>query len=155
MILLTDISENLAYSPPIEPSELSNTSSTDACPTGFLALEPLNMTSVNDSPRRYLGELSPMTQVTASIIFDLPQPFGPTIAMSLLGRLMVVGSTNDLKPAILMLESCMFPSLIKVQAEGLSPMLPNWRLLCQFHVHKFHISSAKLLCIIAFISKIQ
>jgi hypothetical protein len=42
-----------------------------------------------------------MTQRTASMMFDLPQPFGPTTPVKLLGKVTVVGSTNDLKPAIL------------------------------------------------------
>ena len=53
-----------------------------------------------DSPRRCLAEISPMTQRTASMMFDLPQPFGPTTPVRLLGKVTVVGSTNDLKPAI-------------------------------------------------------
>src|SRR3989338_3568447 len=56
------------------------------------------MTSVIDSPRRYLAELSPITQRTASMILDLPQPLGPTIAVILLGNGTVVASTKDLKP---------------------------------------------------------
>jgi hypothetical protein len=34
------------------------------------------------------------------MMFDLPQPFGPTTPVRLLGKVTVVGSTNDLKPAI-------------------------------------------------------
>src|SRR3990167_7781260 len=88
------------------PSELSKISSTEAWPMGLRALDPLKITSVSDSPRKYLGELSPMTQVTASIMLDLPQPLGPTMATSLLGKEMVVGSTKDLNPEILIFESC-------------------------------------------------
>ena len=61
-------------------------------------LRALKMTSVIESPRRRLAELSPMTQRTASITLDLPQPFGPTTPTRLLGKVIVVGSTNDLKP---------------------------------------------------------
>jgi len=71
----------------------------DACPTGCRLTEPLKMTSLIDSPRRFLAELSPMTQRTASMTFDLPQPLGPTTATILLGKLTVVGSTKDLNPA--------------------------------------------------------
>src|SRR5690554_1512734 len=67
--------------------------------TGWRLLEPLKMTSVMASPRRFFAELSPSTQRTASIMLDLPQPFGPTTAVMLLGKLTVVGSTKDLKPA--------------------------------------------------------
>src|SRR3984957_14265436 len=89
--------------PPILPSELSNTSSTEALPTGLRAEEPLNTTSAMFSPRRCLAESSPITQRTASMMFDLPQPFGPTIPVRLLGKPTWVGSTNDLKPASLIL----------------------------------------------------
>src|SRR5690606_13039351 len=51
------------------------------------------------SPRRFFAELSPITQRTASMMLDLPQPLGPTTAAMLLGKLTVVGSTKDLKPA--------------------------------------------------------
>ena len=74
----------------------------DACAVGLRELEPLKITSVIDSPRNCLAEDSPMTHRTASITFDLPQPFGPTIAVRLPGKETVVGSTKDLKPASLM-----------------------------------------------------
>lgn len=61
------------------------------------------MTSVIESPRKSLAELSPITQRTASIIFDFPQPFGPTTPIRLLGSFMVVGSTKDLNPESLIL----------------------------------------------------
>src|SRR5690606_3622724 len=99
---LIEISPNAAYSPPRLPSLLSNTSSIVAWPTGLRLTEPLKMTSIIDSPRRFLAELSPMTQRTASITLDLPQPLGPTIEHRLLGKLTVVGSTKDLNPASLM-----------------------------------------------------
>ena len=43
-----------------------------------------------------------MTQRTASMTLDLPQPLGPTMAVMLLSNGTVTGSTNDLKPASLM-----------------------------------------------------
>src|SRR5260370_26033062 len=57
------------------------------------------------SPRRCLADSSPITQRTASMTFDLPQPLGPTTPVRLLGKLMGVGSTNLLKPAILIFVS--------------------------------------------------
>src|SRR5262245_23119682 len=97
-----EISANAAYSPTRVLSELSKISSILAWATGLRVLEPLKMTSVIDSPRRFFAELSPITQRTASMMFDLPQPLGPTTAAMLLGKLTVVGSTKDLKPASLM-----------------------------------------------------
>src|SRR6266853_1041021 len=57
------------------------------------------------SPRRCLAESSPITQRTASMTFDLPQPLGPTTPVRLLGKVICVGSTKDLKPASLILVS--------------------------------------------------
>ena len=39
-----------------------------------------------------------MTQRTASMTFDLPQPFGPTTPVRLLGRCTVVGIDERLEP---------------------------------------------------------
>src|ERR1700682_3079491 len=94
----TLISEYCAHAPPIRPSELSNTSSTEARLTGFLSVEPLKITSCMCSPRNCFADDSPSTQRTASITFDLPQPLGPTTPTSCPGTEMVVGSTKDLKP---------------------------------------------------------
>ena len=70
---------------------------------GLRVPEPLKMTSAIESPRRCLAEISPMTQRTASMMFDLPQPFGPTTPTRFVGKPTEVGSTNDLKPASLIL----------------------------------------------------
>src|SRR5690606_37907370 len=87
-----------ANSPPMVPSVLSKISSTCAWLTGLREEEPEKMTSVSESPRRRLAELSPMTQRTASMMLDLPQPLGPTTPVMLVGRCSTVGSTKDLKP---------------------------------------------------------
>src|SRR5512143_331467 len=98
-----EISAYWAYWLPSEPSLLSNTSSTEAWPTGLRELEPLKMTSVIEPPRRFLAELSPITQRTASMVLDLPQPLGPTTPVRLEGKSIWVGSTKDLNPASLIL----------------------------------------------------
>src|SRR5436190_21844863 len=85
-------------------SELSKISSTIACDTGLRAELPAKMTSVSESPRRRLAELSPITQRTASMMLLLPQPFGPTTPVMLVGRCSVVGSTKDLKPESLIVD---------------------------------------------------
>ena len=59
-----------------------NRSRTSAAPVGFRASEPLKMTSSIFSPRRLFALCSPMTQVSASATLLLPQPFGPTIAVT-------------------------------------------------------------------------
>src|SRR5690606_23617622 len=85
-------------------SALSKISSTVACDTGLRAEEPAKITSVSESPRNRLAELSPITQRTASMMLDLPQPLGPTTPVMLLGRCRVVGSTKDLKPDSLIVD---------------------------------------------------
>src|SRR6266568_4295655 len=96
--------ESSAYCPhwpPIRPWLLSKRSSTEARPTGARSPAPLKMTSCIDSPRSADALDSPSTQRTASMTFDLPQPFGPTMPTSCPGVAMVTGSTNDLNPASL------------------------------------------------------
>ena len=61
--------------------------------------EPLKMTSAMASPRRWRAALSPITQRTASMRLDLPQPLGPTMPTRLPGMGIRVGSTKDLNPA--------------------------------------------------------
>src|SRR5262245_52408616 len=76
-----------------------------ATPTGLRFPDPLKITSAIESPRRCFADPSPNTHRIPSMMFDLPQPLGPTMPMRLLGNLIVVGSTNDLKPASLILLS--------------------------------------------------
>src|SRR5258708_905621 len=76
-------------------------SSTLARLPGLRAVEPLKITSCIDSPRSSEARDSPSTQRTASMMLDLPQPFGPTTPTSWPGTWKCVGSTNDLKPASL------------------------------------------------------
>src|SRR5690349_20007915 len=77
-------------------------SSTLARLPGLRAVDPLKITSCIDSPRNSEARDSPSTQRTASMMFDLPQPLGPTTPTSWPGSWKCVGSTNDLKPASLM-----------------------------------------------------
>src|SRR5262247_3087654 len=98
---LTEISAYCDHCPPARPSELSNTSSTEARASGWRLAEPLKITSCIESPRSADARDSPSTQRTASMTFDFPQPFGPTTPTSCPGTLTVLGSTKDLKPASL------------------------------------------------------
>ena len=83
----------------MRPVALSKRSSMEAWPRGWRSPEPLKMTSAMAVPRSCLAELSPITQRTASIRLDLPQPLGPTRLARLEGKRTVVGSTKDLNPA--------------------------------------------------------
>ncbi len=64
---------------------------------------PAKMTSSISLPRTEVGRVSPMTQRSASNRFDLPQPFGPTMAVRPGSIWSSVGSTNDLNPESLSL----------------------------------------------------
>src|SRR5262245_36117917 len=52
------------------------------------------------SPRRLFALCSPMTQVMASATLLLPQPLGPTMAVTPLSKASSDRSENDLKPWI-------------------------------------------------------
>src|SRR6185295_6385729 len=95
---LTAISPYCDHWPPARPCELSKLSSTEARACGGRLPEPLKITSCIESPRSADARDSPSTQRTASMTFDFPQPFGPTMPTSCPGTWIEVGSTNDLKP---------------------------------------------------------
>ena len=77
---------------------VSSTRETSAMPRGLRSDEPLKITSSMVSPRRLLALCSPRTQVMASERFDLPHPFGPTMAVMPPANWRSVGSTKDLNP---------------------------------------------------------
>src|SRR3990172_3172070 len=91
----TEISAYWDHCPAALPRLLSKVSSTLARATGLRSEEPLKITSCIESPRRSAALDSPRTQRTASMMFDLPQPFGPTTPTSSPGALIDVGATND------------------------------------------------------------
>ena len=98
----TAISVNWPHWPPARWSLLSNVSSTEERLAALRVVVPLKITSCMDSPRSSLARDSPSTQRTASMMLDLPQPFGPTTPTSCPGSMNWVGSANDLKPESLM-----------------------------------------------------
>src|SRR5215813_2141070 len=79
-------------------SSLDSSKETSAMPSGPVSALPLQMTSSIASPRRCLALCSPMTQRIVSTMFDLPQPFGPTIPVIPSGSSRTVRSMNDLNP---------------------------------------------------------
>lgn len=84
------------------PSARSSTavkvSVTSARPSGFRCRVPLKMTSSILPPRRFLADCSPSTQVMASTMLLLPQPFGPTMAVTPGWNRTSVASQKLLKP---------------------------------------------------------
>src|ERR1051326_2067063 len=77
-----------------------NRSRTSAAAVGLRASLPLKITSSIQSPRRLLALCSPITHVIASATLLLPQPLGPTIAVTPLSNASSERSENDLKPLI-------------------------------------------------------
>src|SRR4051794_10642857 len=61
-------------------------------------LDPLKMTSAISPPRRLLADCSPRIQRTASTTLLLPEPFGPTTAVTPGAKSSRVLSANDLNP---------------------------------------------------------
>ena len=60
---------------------------------------PLKITSAMRSPRSDFALCSPSTQLIASEMFDLPQPFGPTMATVPSPNSSRVRSAKDLNPS--------------------------------------------------------
>src|ERR671921_1112528 len=80
------------------PSLLSRKSETSVTFTGRRAAEPWKITSSILPPRKSRADCSPRTQRTESETLDLPQPFGPTIAVTPSSKVSVTVSAKDLKP---------------------------------------------------------
>ena len=80
------------------PSVLSSTSVASAKPTAARFCVPPKITSSIFAPRSALELCSPMTQLIASEIFDLPLPLGPTMDVMSLPNCSTVLSGKDLKP---------------------------------------------------------
>src|SRR5438477_9364739 len=73
-------------------------SETSANPRGLRDSAPLKMPSAISPPRSDLADCSPKTQRTASQTLDLPQPLGPTMAVTPSWKWKIVLSAKDLKP---------------------------------------------------------
>ena len=73
-------------------------SDTSASPSGRRVSVPLKITSAISPPRSALADCSPSTQRIASDTLDLPQPLGPTIAVTPGRKLRLVLSAKLLNP---------------------------------------------------------
>src|SRR5579863_4733887 len=82
------------------PEELSNVSATSARPRAGRFAVPMKMTSSILELRSALVLWAPSTQVTASTTLDLPEPLGPTTAVTPVSNSSTVLSAKDLKPFI-------------------------------------------------------
>ncbi len=88
------------------PSALSMVRDTWALPSGGRPDVPAKITSSIFPPRRVLAPCSPITQASASTTLDLPEPLGPTTAVTPGSKSNVVAEANDLKPRTVRLFRC-------------------------------------------------
>ena len=84
--------------------------------------EPAKIISGILPPRKLLTDCSPNTQRMASVILLLPEPLGPTTAVTLFSKSITVRSAKDLNPAISIFfkytNSCSFQGPAKLQAQS-------------------------------------
>src|SRR2546421_12909861 len=78
--------------------EFSSTISTSAALRACTPGAPPKITSCIEEPRTASGDCSPMAHSTASVTFDLPDPFGPTTTLTPGPKSSRVRSGKDLKP---------------------------------------------------------
>src|SRR5687767_16024232 len=96
---------------------------TSAAPVGLRASEPLKMTSSILSPRRLLALCSPRTHVSASATLLLPQPFGPTMAVTPRSNASSDRSEKDLKPEISRRSRCISTGSRRKRRQSNKPRL--------------------------------
>ena len=80
------------------PDALSRITSTSASLRACTPWAPAKITSCIDWPRTATGDCSPIAHSTASVMLDLPEPFGPTTTETPGANSSLVRSGNDLKP---------------------------------------------------------
>src|SRR6478735_9782851 len=105
------------------PSLLSMVSETCARPSGGRPEVPAKITSSILPPRRVLAPCSPITQDSASTTLDLPEPLGPTTAVTPGSNSKVVAEANDLNPLTVRLLRCKVFRVSWVAAAGAFPPL--------------------------------
>src|ERR1700744_3027622 len=95
---------------------LSKVSETSARLAALRLLEPLKIMFSIFSERSVRVLCSPSTHLMASTTFDLPHPFGPTIAVTPSLKFMVTLSPKLLNPLISKLLSCIY-DVMKVKGK--------------------------------------
>ena len=115
------------------PSALSMVRDTCARPSAERAEVPAKMTSSILPPRRDLAPCSPMTHARASTTLDLPEPLGPTTAVTPGSKWNVVAEAKDLKPRTVRVFKCtrgiswVWRSALREAVKGWAPILPGVR----------------------------
>ena len=87
---------------------MSITTSTSAAFEPCTPCAPAKITSFIDCPRTASGDCSPSAHSTASVMFDLPEPFGPTITDTPVPNSSFVRWGKDLKPFIEIERRCIY-----------------------------------------------
>jgi len=82
-------------------SELSKTSSTDASAEPLYVLFPENRRLAAFAARIDLMDNLPRTKQSASVMFDFPEPFGPTTTFIAFSKGISVFRAKDLNPCII------------------------------------------------------
>src|SRR4051794_33815937 len=103
------------------PSVLSIVRLTSARPSGGRPAVPAKMTSSILPPRRLFAPCSPITQLSASTTFDLPEPFGPTTHVMPGSSRSVVADANDLNPLSVRVFRCTWRAPRGAGGGGRSP----------------------------------
>src|SRR4030095_4401423 len=93
---------------------------TSAMPRGLRPSVPLKITSAISPPRRAFADCSPNTQRIASETLDLPQPLGPTMAVTPGRKFRDVLSAKDLNP-----RTVRFLRYIERDEQTTSPRIPT------------------------------
>src|SRR4051812_45396765 len=105
------------------PAALSSTTSTSASARACTPWPPAKITSCIDWPRTASGDCSPSAHSTASVMLDLPEPFGPTITDTPGENVSRVRSGKDLKPFSVIELRCMSDELQRRLARRLLGVL--------------------------------
>ena len=108
------------------PASLSNTSSTSQCSARLRSAPPAKRTSSGFSARISEGVSDPAAHTTASAMFDLPEPFGPTITATPGSRDSSSASGNDLKPRMRMVFRCTGGAFSRCKRTWPRPCVQNW-----------------------------
>src|SRR5438045_9214341 len=90
------VTRTSCQSTPSSVAQSLKVNETSAKLSGLRLSVPLKITSAISPPRNDLADCSPRTHLTASSKLDLPQPFGPTMAVTPSWKLKSVLSADDL-----------------------------------------------------------
>src|SRR5665213_390777 len=126
------------YSRGMVLSSLESTKVTSAILEGLRVSVPLKITSVISEARRPLADCSPMTHRTPSETLVLPQPFGPTTAVTPGSKRSSVLSAKDLKPcnSSFLRNKPISPGLMRKRPQKCGKMLYGLNSARMYHLNR-------------------